>query len=76
VPGGIKIKHAELKSRLDNLDIDEGIRIENKGKKFFINRRASGDYVVQDGNEFHYLDNARQVIAVIKPPKSSAIWFY
>jgi hypothetical protein len=81
MPGGVKIKREELKTKLEKLDIDEGIRVERRGKKIFINRRASGDYVIQDGDTFHYLDNSKQVIALLKLTRETAaaattIWLY
>jgi len=42
-------KEKELAKQLISLDLDEGIRIEQKsqGKKLFINRNACGNFVVQ-----------------------------
>ena len=65
MPRGTRIKTGELAGRLAALDIDEGIRIEKTGNKMFINRNASGVFVVQFGSDFQYLDSAKQVISMI-----------
>jgi len=78
MPRGNQIKHDDLTSRLPTLDIDEGIRIENAGDKMFVNRNASGIFVVQFENDFLYLQTARQVISAVKSrfPKKYTVWAY
>lgn len=66
MPRGTRIKAGELAGRLAALDIDEGIRIEGAGGKMFVNRNASGAFVVQLGGDFQYLGSARQVTGLIK----------
>ena len=66
MPRGNRIKASELAGRLATLDVDEGIRIENAGRKMFVNKNASGVFVVQSGSNFQYLDSARQVRIAIK----------
>jgi hypothetical protein len=66
MPRGTRIKAGELADRLAALDIDEGIRIEKAGGKMFVNRNASGIFVVQFGSDFQYLGSAKQVISLIK----------
>jgi len=66
MPRGTRIKTGELAGRLAALDIDEGIRIEKTGSKLFVNRNASGVFVVQFGTDFQYLDSAKQVISMVK----------
>ena len=66
MPRGNRIKASELAGRLATLDVDEGIRIENAGRKMFVNKNASGVFVLQSGNEFLYLDSAKQVLSAMK----------
>lgn len=66
MPRGTRIKTGELAGRLAALDIDEGIRIEKTGSKLFVNRNASGVFVVQFGTDFQYFDSAKQVISMVK----------
>jgi hypothetical protein len=69
-----------LAKKLQTLDIDEGLRIEEssiRGKKIFINKNASGTIVVQlainnqkpsgiyDNNDIKYFDSAEQVIELV-----------
>jgi hypothetical protein len=69
-----------LAKRLQTLDIDEGIRIQGsaiQGKKIFVNKNASGIFVVQvavnnqkssaiyDSNDIKYFDSAEQVIELV-----------
>jgi hypothetical protein len=80
MPRGTKIKMNELADRLTTLDIDEGIRIEYVNSKLFINKNASGIYVVQfdDEDNFRYFDSPNKVSNFIKskiPMKGSA-WTY
>ena len=94
MPWGKAITHSQLDSKLLTLDIDEGIRIEHKvtptgakGKKpktpvgadkMFVNRRASGTYVIQHGEKFYYLQDPAEVKAIIneKFPAPFVIWAY
>jgi hypothetical protein len=62
MPVGIRLKQGEVVQTLSSLDVDEGVRVEGKGGKMFVNRSASGTFVVQVGKEFHYLDSAAQVM--------------
>lgn len=66
MPRGNRIKESELVDRLATLDVDEGIRIEGAGRKMFVNKNASGVFVLQFGNEFLYLDSAKQVLSSMK----------
>jgi len=66
VSRGTRIKAAELAGKLAALDIDEGIRIEKAGIKMFVNKNASGIFVVQFGDDFQYLDSGKRVINLIK----------
>ena len=80
MPRGTKIKMNELADRLTTLDIDEGIRIEYANSKLFINKNASGIYVVQfdDEDNFRYFDSSNKVSNFIKSKirmKGSA-WIY
>ena len=45
----VQIKERDLLKRFASLDLDEGIRIEGQSQvpKIFINRNASGNFVVQ-----------------------------
>jgi hypothetical protein len=62
MPVGIKITKKSVEKALRSLDIDEGLRIEFHGRKLFVNKSPSGTFVVQVGEEFHYLANASQVV--------------
>jgi hypothetical protein len=78
---GIRIKIKKLHDKLELLDIDEGIRIESSiCKKIFINRNASGIFIVQfdDSKDFRYFDSALQVIDLIrlKAGRNAKIWIY
>lgn len=66
MPRGTRIKAAEMRDRLAALDVDEGIRIEKAGIKTFVNRKASRIFVVQFGDDFQYLDSAKDVTNLIK----------
>ncbi len=66
MPRGTRIRAGELAGRLGALDNDEGIRIEGVGGKMFVNRNASGIFVVQLGNDFQDLGSAGQVTCLIK----------
>jgi hypothetical protein len=78
MPLGSRIKTGDLADRLAALDIDEGIRIENVGGKMFVNRNASGTFVIQFGSDFQYLDSEKQVISLMKSKfgKKCAVWAY
>jgi hypothetical protein len=75
-----KDKVERLAKKLQALDIDEGIRIQGsaiQGKKIFVNKNASGIFVVQvavnnqkssaiyDNNDIKYFDSAEQVIELV-----------
>ncbi len=75
-----KDKVERLAKKLQALDIDEGIRIQGsaiQGKKIFVNKNASGIFVVQvavnnqkssaiyDNNDIKYFDSAGQVIELV-----------
>ena len=75
-----KDKVERLAKKLQALDIDEGIRIQGsaiQGKKIFVNKNASGIFVVQvavnnhkssaiyDNNDIKYFDSAGQVIELL-----------
>ncbi|HEX6561395.1 MAG TPA: hypothetical protein VF016_05145 [Nitrososphaera sp.] len=65
MPVGAKIRQGDLEKVLSSLDLDEGVRIESAGKKMFVNKSASGVFVVQVGNEFYYLDSTSQVAKLV-----------
>ncbi len=70
----------KLADKIRTLDIDEGIRIEYSKGKLFINKNASGIYVVQfdDKNNFRYFDSQNQAYNFVKSKihtKGSA-WIY
>lgn len=68
MPVGAKIRQGDLEKVLSSLDLDEGVRIESTGKKekMFVNKSASGVFVVQVGNEFYYLDSTSQVAKLVE----------
>jgi hypothetical protein len=77
MPAGTKVNPGDLAKKLESLDIDEGIRIESGGKKLFVNRSPSGTFVIQSGNEFHYLETATQVTRFIRSTfKNYSAWAY
>lgn len=77
MPVGTRLKQGELVRVLSSLDVDEGIRIEGKGGKMFVNKSASGTFVVQVREEFHYLDSAAQVVKLAdKVFRKYAAWAY
>ena len=68
-------KEKELAKQLISLDLDEGIRIEQKsqGKKLFINRNACGYFVVQfidnqnsEINNIQYFTSDAEVLKFVK----------
>jgi hypothetical protein len=64
-------KSKRLIKKLLKLDLDEGIRIESsiQGKKAFVNKNASGIFVIQlvimnkscDNKDVRYFDSAEEV---------------
>jgi hypothetical protein len=85
-----KIRTRNLKSKLLSLDIDEGLRIESavQGIRLFINKSASGTFVLQfcnnkddkenRNNNFVYFDSAEEVIKLIKIKfgRNFSVWSY
>jgi hypothetical protein len=85
-----KVKTRNLTSKLLSLDIDEGLRIESSvhGIKLFINRSASGTFVLQfcnnkddeenRNNNFVYFDSTEEVIKLIKMKfgRNFSVWSY
>ena len=87
-----KVKARDLLCKLSSLDIDEGLRIEIsiQGIKVFINRTASGTFVLQlshdkddknnrnNNNNFVYFDSAEEIIKLIKSKfgRKFSIWSY
>jgi hypothetical protein len=71
-------KEKELAKHLISLDLDEGIRIEQKsqGKKLFINRNACGNFVVEfidktknqnsEINNIQYFTSDTEVLEFVK----------
>lgn len=77
MPVGTRLKQGELVRVLSSLDVDEGVRIEGKSGKMFVNKSASGTFVVQVGEEFHYLDSAAQVVKLAsKVFRKYSAWAY
>ncbi|HVX02988.1 MAG TPA: hypothetical protein VHA09_07510 [Nitrososphaera sp.] len=76
---GTELKQHSLGKVLSSLDIDEGVRIECRGKKkMFVNRRPSGIYVAQTGDVFYYFDSAVQVTRLVAKVfgKKYSAWIY
>lgn len=84
-----KLKTKDLVRKLLSLDIDEGLRIENKTHniRLFINKNASGLFVLQlcnhkddkeNNNNFFYFDSDEEVIKFIKNKfeRNFSIWSY
>ena len=85
-----KIKTRNLTSKLLSLDIDEGLRIEScvQGIRLFINKSASGTFVLQfcnnkddeenRNNNFVYFDSTEEVIKLIKMKfgRNFSVWSY
>jgi hypothetical protein len=69
-----KDKSEKLANKLLTLDIDEGIRIEssNHDKKIFINKTASGMFVVEliarnaVNSDIRYFDFVKDVVKFVK----------
>jgi hypothetical protein len=85
-----KVKARNLRRKLLSLDIDEGLRIENRTHdiRLFVNKSASGIFVLQlcnhkngkenSNNNFFYFDSDEKVIKFIKSKfeKNFTIWSY
>ncbi len=85
-----KVMTRNLTSKLLSLDIDEGLRIESSvsGIRLFINKSASGTFVLQlcnnnndkenRNNNFVYFDSAKEVIKFIKMKfgRNFSAWSY
>jgi hypothetical protein len=86
-----KVKKRNLTNKLLSLDIDEGLRIESSvyGIRLFINKSASGTFVLQfcnnnkddkenRNNNFVYFDSAEEVIKLIKIKfgRNFSVWSY
>jgi hypothetical protein len=73
-----KVKKRNLTNKLLSLDIDEGLRIESSvhGIRLFINKSASGTFVLN--NNFVYFDSAEEVIKLIKIKfgRNFSVWSY
>jgi hypothetical protein len=72
----VQIKERDLPKRLASLDLDEGIRIEGQSQtpKIFINRNASGNFVVQFVDNMNSLNNIKYLYSpaeVLKFVKST-----
>jgi hypothetical protein len=80
MPAGTRVRTSELAKRLESLDIDEGVRIHSGGRaqKMFVNRRASGGFVVQLGDSsFYYLSTAGQVAKLARETfRTYSAWAY
>ena len=76
-----EISKNQLEKILQTLDLDEGIRIENKSNMIFLNRLAKRYCVnisTQSKEEFFYRDNVRDVLDFLneKIEEPSAIFSY
>ena len=64
-----EISKNQLEKILQTLDLDEGIRIENKSNNIFLNKSAKR-YCVnissQDNEEFFYHNSVREVLDFLK----------
>ena len=75
MPAGTKVSN--LVQKLESLDIDEGIRVESRRAKMFVNRSPSSSFIVQSSDAFHYLDTAGQVAKLVRMTfKSYSAWAY
>lgn len=90
----IAIKTKNLTYRISSLDIDEGIRIESltSHEKIFINKDASGNFVVQlenvnldksdnndnNDNNIKYFSSAEEVVRLVNSTfrKYFSVWIY
>ena len=71
----------QLEKLLQTLDLDEGIRIENKSNIIFLNRSAKRyciNIYAQGSEEFFYRDNVRDVLDFLngKIEQTSTIFSY
>ena len=76
-----EISKNQLEKILQTLDLDEGIRIENKSNMIFLNRSAKRYCInisTQDNDEFFYCDNVKDVLDFLneKIEEPSAIFSY
>jgi len=76
-----EISKNQLEKILQTLDLDEGIRIENKSNMIFLNRSAKRYCInisTQGNEEFFYRDNVRSVLDFLneKIEQTSAIFSY
>lgn len=85
-----KVKARDLRRKLLSLDIDEGLRIENRTHdiRLFVNKSASGIFILQlckhkdskekSNNNFFYFDSGEKVIKFIKNKfeRNFSIWSY
>jgi len=76
-----KISKNQLEKILQTLDLDEGIRIENKSNMIFLNRSAKRYCInisTQGNEEFSYRDNVKEVLDFLneKMEESSTIFSY
>ena len=76
-----EISKNQLEKILQTLDLDEGIRIENKSNMIFLNRSAKRYCInisTQGNEEFFYRDNVKGVLDFLndKIEQTSTIFFY
>jgi hypothetical protein len=76
-----EISKNQLEKILQTLDLDEGIRIENKSNMIFLNRSAKRYCInisTQGNEEFFYRDNVRGVLDFLneKIEQTSTIFSY
>ena len=76
-----EITKKQLEKILQTLDLDEGVRIENKSNMIFINRSAKRYCIytsTQEGEEFVYYNSVQEVITFLndKINQTSKIFFY
>ena len=76
-----EITKNQLEKLLQTLDLDEGIRIENKSNMIFLNRSAKRYCVnisTQGNEEFFYHNSVREVLDFLngKIDHGSKIFFY
>jgi hypothetical protein len=85
-----KVRTRNLTSTLLSLDTDEGLRIESsvRGIRLFINRSASGTFVLQfcnkkddkenRNNNFVYFNSVEEVVKLIKMKfgRNFSVWSY
>ena len=76
-----EISKNQLEKFLQTLDLDEGIRIENKSSIIFLNRSAKRYCVnisVQDKEEFFYHNSVKEVLNFLngKIDQTSKIFSY